>query len=290
MKCGSCGRSVDETMFVHVLKAVLCMGCFGSYVRGAVVERDTLKAKVEELEKALHKSYENNVNYRVLRKDVARASGIDSMAITWDEHIEHIIVERGFLQGKVAELEERVDDYYEREGDCCPDDFKFDEYIESLIAKLTEAEAQRDDAVKQLEMVRDSTEKMKHKTEEMNRSVEYRVAAGGAFAKVLDILTTPTTPSGKSGEGEDSLTGPKNCKNPKCPWGKYKEDATDCCCIACVGMIEQDSVEEDDNEYEDCDCFDGNICSSCREGYIVDDEDDPPQTEKEAQHPQGKGG
>ena len=34
------------------------------------------------------------------------------------------------------------------------------------------------------------------------------------------------------------ITGPDNCKNPECPYGHYREGATQCCCACCVGMVE----------------------------------------------------
>ena len=40
-------------------------------------------------------------------------------------------------------------------------------------------------------------------------------------------------------KGEKTHTGPLNCKNPECPFGKYREDATDFCCMACVGIAEE---------------------------------------------------
>lgn len=46
------------------------------------------------LKKQLLESYEGKINYQILRNDLAKASGISAMALTWKEHIQHIIDER----------------------------------------------------------------------------------------------------------------------------------------------------------------------------------------------------
>lgn len=82
------------------------------------IQRDNEARWAEDRDAALHACYEGRTNYELLRKDLAKLSGMDHAALTWEEHLARIKAERDALAQRLAEAEatigklrKRIDDY-----------------------------------------------------------------------------------------------------------------------------------------------------------------------------------